>query len=183
MQSGENIYVAGSAPNNHEVNHRIETYWRPYHDKLGDELDRIRNEFGNAVLWEAHSIQSKVPTLFDGVLPQMNFGTNNGASCHPALQDAVYEEAKASGYSVVLNERFKGGYITRYYGNPKNGIHAVQLELAQRSYMDEESWQYDETGANQLAKVVRSMLRTIAAEAQRKLGLKNSRSSTVRSLS
>jgi len=157
--AGENIYDHENACDSAEQQQRIRTYWQPYHDLLGAELERIRQQFGYALLWDAHSIRSEVPGLFGGLLPVLNIGTNDGVSCDPVLQRAVFEAAGDFDYSVELNGRFKGGYITRNYGNPNNNVHAVQLETAQRSYMDEETLRYDEDAAGRLGNVIEAMLR------------------------
>ena len=137
---------------------RVQHYWQPYHDRLQRTLDAMRDEHGYALLWDAHSIASRVPSLFDGELPVLNVGTWDGRSCDEALADAVMRVAAASPYDSVLNGRFKGGYITRHYGRPARGIQAVQLELAQRAYMDEESRHYDEGRASQMRDTLRQLL-------------------------
>ena len=122
---------------NHEIRSRIETYWQPYHRHLQAELNRIRDRHGYAILWEAHSIRGEVPELFDGVLPDLNFGTADGRSCGEAIIDPIVEHVgNAPDYSVVLNGRFKGGYITRHYGDPANCIHSIQLEINQNTYLE-----------------------------------------------
>ncbi len=134
----EPIYRARQAPDEREVAHRIERYWRPYHERLQRELARLRAAHGYALLWDAHSIASEVPRLFAGRLPHLNLGTAGGTSCAFELEHAVADAAQRSrAYSSVLNGRFKGGYITRAYGQPASRVHAIQLELAQRTYMDE----------------------------------------------
>jgi N-formylglutamate deformylase len=131
------IYRPGAEPAPEETPQRLARFWRPYHDRLAWELTRLRETYGYALLWDAHSIASSVPRLFAGRLPDLNLGTGNGTSCDPRLTDRLLASALASGYSAVLNGRFKGGYITRRYGRPRESIHAVQLELGQRTYMDE----------------------------------------------
>ena len=111
--------------------------WRPYHGKLMAELNRLKGEFGHAVLLDAHSIRGEIPRLFDGLLPDFNIGTNDGKSCARSLSDAVVQALDTPNYRQVLNGRFKGGHITRHYGQPDRAFHAVQLELAQRTYMNE----------------------------------------------
>jgi len=134
----EPLYRPGEAPDEREIAGRVSQYWRPYHDALQRELERIRAAHGYALLWDAHSIASELPRFFSGQLPDLSFGTAAGASCAPAIEAAVFEEARrAAGYSAVLNGRFKGGYITRAYGNPMQRVHAIQLELSQRTYMNE----------------------------------------------
>ncbi|MEZ5461511.1 N-formylglutamate deformylase [Dokdonella sp.] len=142
--SGEPVYQDGMQPTAQEIGERVDTYWRPYHEALAAEIERIRGEHGRCVLWEAHSIRSVVPFLFEGRLPDFNLGTASGASCSVQLEQRLLGVLEAqSEYSFVANGRFKGGYITRNYGNPEQGIHAVQLELAQCNYMDEDSFAYD----------------------------------------
>lgn len=124
-------------PDGAEIAARRDAIWRPYHDQLQTELQRLQVRHGRAVLWDAHSIRSMVPRFFDGRLPDLNLGTAGGTSCDPALADGLIRIAQSSVYSAVLNGRFKGGHITRHYGQPARGIHAVQLEMAQSIYMDE----------------------------------------------
>ena len=138
---------------------RVRRYWQPYHDKIGEVLDELRAEHGYALLWDGHSIPSRVPSLFQGELPVLNVGTWDGRSCVQSLQDAVMRVAEGSPYDVVLNARFKGGFITRHYGQPAQGVHAVQLELAQRAYMDEMSRRYDEDKASPIRDTLKTMLR------------------------
>lgn len=148
---------------------RVASYWTPYHDRIRATLDALRERYGYALLWDAHSIPSRVPRLFDGKLPALNVGTNGGASCNAALEEAVYAVAAASDYSAVLNGRFRGGYITRHYGDPDNGIHAVQLEIAQRVYMDEQATAFDAERASRLRDTLRTML-GVYLETARNLG-------------
>lgn len=163
--SGEPVYVAGQVPTPEEVAQRVDTYWRPYHDALAAELARLRAEHGHVVLWEGHSIRSVVPFLFEGRLPDFNLGTAAGASCSPALQQRLSGvlEAQAD-YSFVVNGRFKGGYITRHYGQPANGVEAVQLELAQATYMDEASFSYDSVLAERLQVILQRLLTATLAQ-------------------
>jgi N-formylglutamate deformylase len=130
---------ASDAPGDEEVAARRDAVWQPYHAKLAEELARIRTQHGVAALWDAHSIRSVLPRFFEGKLPDLNLGTANGASCDPALAATLLGIAEsAPGYTGVLNGRFKGGHITRQYGNPAGGVHAVQLEMTQSSYMQEQ---------------------------------------------
>jgi N-formylglutamate deformylase len=130
-------------PGEAEIAQRREAIWQPYHTQLGQELARLCEVHGVVALWDAHSIRSVVPRFFDGQLPDLNLGTANGASCDPSLAAQLLSIGKqATGYTAVLNGRFKGGHITRQYGNPAQGIHAVQLEMTQCSYM-QESWPFE----------------------------------------
>ena len=134
----EPVYKPGHEPDAAEVQRRIDTYWRPYHEALQRELQALRDRFGVAVLFDAHSIRSEVPRFFQGRLTDFNLGTGGGSTASPKLVGRLMNVATASEkYSSVLNGRFKGGYITRTYGKPEDGIHTVQLELSQRTYMDE----------------------------------------------
>jgi N-formylglutamate amidohydrolase len=126
----------------------------------------IKESFGCALLWDAHSIPSKVPLLFDGELPELNFGTNDGQSCGNDMIEAVITEAEGGeSFSMVLDGRFKGGYITRQYGDPANDVHAIQLELAQRSYMIEESCSFDDERASRLQGVLSHVLQAFISSA------------------
>ena len=155
---GEHIYRNGEAIDEAERSARVERFWRPYHEQLQRTVRQCRDVSGYALLWDAHSINSEVPALFDGILPELNIGTNDGASCGRTAQNAVRDAARDSSYTSVLNGRFKGGYITRHYADPGNGIHAVQLEISQRAYMDEATRQYDEEAAGRLRRVISSMI-------------------------
>jgi N-formylglutamate deformylase len=125
-------------PSPEEIAARIEAFHRPYHDALAAELARLRARHAAVVLWDAHSIRSVVPRFFDGVLPDFNLGTVDGTSAARALVAPVAAiAARADGFTSVLDGRFKGGHITRRYGAPSRGIHAIQLEMGQRIYMDE----------------------------------------------
>ncbi len=162
---GEPLFETGREPSAEERSTYLEQIWRPYHETLQRELTRLRDTFGYALLWDAHSIRSQVPHLFDGRLPDFNLGTFNGASCDPALAERLQGIcAEAEGYSHVLNGRFKGGHITRHYGDPANHVHAVQLELAQSTYMDEMApFAYREDLAPPTQAVLRQLLQAVLA--------------------
>jgi N-formylglutamate deformylase len=130
-------------PGEVEIAARRDAIWQPYHAQLAQELARLKAVHGLAALWDAHSIRSVLPRFFEGQLPDLNLGTANGASCDPSLAEQLLAIGQqAPGYTAVLNGRFKGGHITRQYGHPAQGIHAVQLEMTQSSYM-QESWPFD----------------------------------------
>ncbi len=134
---GEPLYRAGLAPDESAIAERRRFFFDPYHRALGREIARLHERFKRIALFDAHSIRSRIPRLFDGELPVFNLGTNSGASCNPAIRKAVGEVLAASDESVVLDGRFKGGWITRAYGKPDQGVEALQLELACRAYMQE----------------------------------------------
>ncbi|MBS0591127.1 MAG: N-formylglutamate deformylase [Proteobacteria bacterium] len=163
--SGEPVYLPGQEPSPEDVAQRIERYWRPYHAALAAEIARIHAAHGRVVLWEGHSIRAVLPFLFEGRLPDFNLGTVGGASCSPALQrrlDAVL--AGQEKYTFVVNGRFKGGYITRHYADPANGVQAVQLELAQCSYMDEDACAYRDDLAAPTQALIRRLLEQALVE-------------------
>ena len=166
--AGEAIYLDGQKPASEEMAVRIERYWHPYHDALREELRRLRLQHGRVVLWDGHSIRSRVPMFFEGRLPDFNLGTANGASCSRELQDrleAVLREHAGGrgGYDHVVNGRFKGGHITRHYGKPDEGVDAVQLELAQCTYMDEDSFEHQPERAAPVQRVIRALLEACLA--------------------
>ena len=134
---GEPLYRDGNAPGDIDIGLRRERYYDPYHARLAHEIGRLRSKHGRIVLYDAHSIRSIVPRLFEGTLPQFNIGTNGGKSCDERLTKAVERLCDASGHSRVTNGRFKGGWITRHYGDPENGVHAIQMELSCRGYLRE----------------------------------------------
>ena len=139
----ESLYLPGMKPDAGDVNQRLESYFVPYHAAILSELERLGGTHPRVVLYDAHSIRSRIPHLFDGELPQFNIGTNDGESCDSALTDAVEAACAPFDFSRVTNGRFKGGWITRHYGNPAIGVHAIQLELACRCYLrepDEDHW-------------------------------------------
>ncbi len=156
---GDPIWLPQSAPATAEIADRVARYWEPYHACLRAELGKLRLRHGSVVLWDAHSIRSQVPRLFAGALPVLNLGTNDGRSCAPELAARLLGCALGVPHcTAVLDGRFKGGYITRAYGDPASSINAVQLELAQRSYMDERSLEYLPEAARQIRSSLRALL-------------------------
>jgi N-formylglutamate deformylase len=132
------LYRAGEEPDAAEMARRTELYWRPYHDRLRETLARVKEKHGVALLFDAHSIRSRIPRFFAGRLPDLNLGTGGGGSADRALAERLFGICReAPSYSAVLDGRFQGGFITRHYGAPASGIHAIQLELVQATYMDE----------------------------------------------
>ena len=162
---GTPLFKAGQVPTAEARQRYLAQIWRPYHRALGDELARLRAEFGYALLFDAHSIRSVIPHLFEGRLPDFNLGTFNGASCAEALAERLRGIcAQAQGYTHALNGRFKGGHITRHYGDPAQHVHAVQLELAQRNYMQEAApFAYCEALAQPTQEVLRQLLEAMLA--------------------
>ena len=163
--AGEAIYRSGGVDDDEKA-HRVDQYWRPYHEHIRDTLASLRAQHGFALLWDAHSIPSIVPRLFDGELPELNLGSNSGASCDAAIEGAVFDVAQGSSFDAVLNGRFKGGYITRHYGRPENGVQALQLEIAQRAYWSEETGSFNTKMAAVLRDTLRTMLNTFLGAAR-----------------
>ncbi|MES2948619.1 MAG: N-formylglutamate deformylase [Pseudomonadota bacterium] len=158
--TGEPLYLAGLEPTPDERMRRREAYWQPYHAALQAELARLKAEHGFALLWDAHSIRSELPWLFEGRLPDLSIGTANGASADARIADAALQACAAFPHvSTVLNGRFKGGYITRRYGQPDQHIHAIQLEMCQHLYMQEVApYAYDESVASRIQPVLAKMV-------------------------
>nr|WP_295084123.1 N-formylglutamate deformylase [uncultured Roseateles sp.] len=163
--TGEALYRDGMAPDAKEKRRRRENYWLPYHQALQAELDHIKARHGYALLFDAHSIRSELPWLFEGRLPDLNLGTADGAACAAGLQQALAKvQAAQTQYTQVVNGRFKGGYITRHYGQPARQQHAVQLEMCQRCYMEEWApYGYDATLAAQVQPVLHGLLQAMLA--------------------
>lgn len=160
---GHPIYRPGMEPDVDEVARRQMAYHAPYHEALRAELERVRMIHGYAILYDCHSIRSHIPFLFDGTLPDFNIGTNNGSTCAQDLETRVAAVCDgATGYSSIVNGRFKGGWTTRHYGRPGDGIHAIQMELAQSTYMHEAPpWTYDANRAERLRKPLTTILSTL----------------------
>jgi N-formylglutamate deformylase len=161
--TGEPLYRDGLAPDAAEVERRVVIYWQPYHGALQGELERLRAQHGHAVLFDAHSIKSELPWLFEGTLPHMNLGTVGGTSCGPSMRDALAAVFGAqSRYTHVVDGRFKGGHITRQHGRPQAGVHAVQLEMCWRAYMDEAPpWRWDDARAAEVTPLLRRLVQTM----------------------
>ena len=157
--SGDALYRAGCTPDAAEIDRRRKTYWQPYHDTLAQELRRIKAQHGHAVLWDGHSIRSELPWLFDGRLSDLNLGTANGTSCGAGLRAALARVLEAQrAFSHVIDGRFKGGHITRRYGQPDIHVHAVQLEMCWSCYMLEAPpWQVDAERAARLEPVLHAL--------------------------
>jgi N-formylglutamate deformylase len=161
---GEPLYRDGQEPDAEDLRQRIDTWWRPYHEALAAELARLKAQHGRVVLWDGHSIKSRVPMLFEGRLPDFNLGTADGVSCGADLQWRLTNVLEGQRrYDFVVNGRFKGGYITRHYGCPAEGVQAVQLELAQCQYMDEENFAWDDAKAALIQGTILELLRCCLA--------------------
>jgi N-formylglutamate deformylase len=159
------LYAPGDEPSDAEIQQRVDTVWHPYHNALASELARLKAEHGQVALWEAHSIHSQLPRFFEGKLPDFNLGSANSASCDQALAEQLLAIAsRAEGFTAVLNGRFKGGYITRQYGQPANGVQAIQLELALSAYMEEQPpFAYEPARASRVQPHLQALLEAMLA--------------------
>ena len=155
---GKSIWRRGCEPTTADVAARLAEFHEPYHAALTAEIARVQAAHGVAVLYDCHSIRSHIPFLFPGKLPDLNIGTNDGRTCSPEIEAAVAKAAR--GYTSILNGRFKGGWTTRHYGRPPNGVHAIQLELAQSTYLaaEEPPFAYDERKAETLREFLQAIL-------------------------
>ena len=161
--TGDPIYREGQAPDAQAIDQRRQTYWQPYHDALRAEMDRLQALHGHAILFDGHSIRSELPWLFEGKLPDLNLGTASGASCAPSLRTALQQVVQAQqDFTQVVDGRFKGGYITRSFGRPAQGQHAVQLEMCWSTYMQEHApYTVDPARAARLAPVLRALVQAM----------------------
>jgi formiminoglutamase len=160
---GRAIYRQGQEPDRQETDERRRDWHGPYHRALARQLERVRRRHGLVVLYDCHSIRSRLPYLFDGRLPDFNIGTNDGHSCAAPLQEAAADIcARATSMTLAVNGRFRGGWTTRHYGRPEMGVHAIQMELAQAAYMDEQPpWRFDEARAAGLRRHLAKILKTV----------------------
>jgi N-formylglutamate deformylase len=152
-------------PDQREIEQRLAAFHQPYHQALAAEIARVKAEHGVAILYDCHSIRSVVPFLFEGRLPDFNIGTNDGKSCAPAIEQATRDVcAGATGYSHVVNGRFKGGWTTRHYGRPGDGVHAIQMELTQATHLESEAlpFAYSLEKAERLQVYLRAILGELA---------------------
>ncbi|MCF1504393.1 N-formylglutamate deformylase [Afifella sp. H1R] len=165
---GEPLYRPGEEPDAAEIDVRRESWFAPYHAALEAEIARVKSRHGFAVLYDCHSIRSVIPRLFEGELPVFNLGTNAGASCAPEMQAAVADVCAASDFPSIVNGRFKGGWITRHYGRPDERVHALQMELACRGYMDEDPVAWNEEKAEAMRSVLTKALTALLVAAKTK---------------
>lgn len=163
---GRSIWREGEEPSEQDINKRTHNFHSPYHAALAAEVARVKALHGVAVVYDCHSIRSRIPFLFAGELPALNIGTDLGKTCAPSLEQLTYEFASSSPYATVLNGRFRGGWTTRHYGQLQTGVHAIQMEIAQSAYLEAERapWTYSEAKAKKLRPWLADILRVIADE-------------------
>lgn len=158
------IWKDGEAPGESDIADRIMRFHKPYHDALAAEITRVKAIHGVAILYDCHSIRSHIPFLFEGKLPDFNIGTDLGKTCAPAIEAAAVDVTQnATGYTSILNGRFKGGWTTRHYGKPETGVHAIQMELAQSTHLVTESlpFAFDQAKAEQLRAHLKNLLQRL----------------------
>ena len=160
---GKPIWKVGEEPNKEDVETRVTSFHRPYHAALEDEIARVKARHGIAIVYDCHSIRSRIPFLFEGELPALNIGTDNGVTCGKTIERLTYERAASSPFAAVLNGRFRGGWTTRHYGKPETGVHAIQMEIAQSAYLETEapSWVYDIEKSRKLRRWLKDILEAI----------------------
>ena len=164
---GARIYKSEMEPDADEILNRKQTWHAPYHHALKSEINRIKALHGVVIVFDCHSIRSRIPFLFEGTLPDLNIGTDGGSTCSLELQSIAQKIAMSSSYSTVLNGRFRGGWTTRHYGQPQNGVHAIQMEIAQQAYLEHEHapWNYDAAKSAKLRIVLTQILDHLADHA------------------
>lgn len=160
---GQPIWKDGQEPSADEIEARRQAYHAPYHAALEEELQRVKAKHGFAILFDCHSIRSRIPFLFEGTLPDLNIGTDGGVTCAPEIESITNEFSASSPFSTVLNGRFRGGWTTRHYGRPAEGMHAIQMELAQSTYLTSEAapWAFDDNKATRLRRWLYDILDAI----------------------
>jgi formiminoglutamase len=160
----DGVSIWDTPPDEAEIRSRISAFHAPYHQAIETQIARVRARHGFAILYDCHSIRSRIPFLFDGTLPDLNIGTDNGATCDARLEQATHAIAAASGFSSVLNGRFRGGWTTRHYGRPIEGVHAIQMETAQSAYLETETapFAFSEAKARRLRPVLTAILQSLA---------------------
>ncbi len=162
--AGEPLWQQHCAPDAEQIAQRKEAFFAPYHAALAAQIERVKARHGFAILYDCHSIRGTVPRLFKGTLPDLNLGTDNGQACDASLQSAVEQVMAAAPFSHVSNGRFRGGWITRHYGRPQEGVHALQMEIAQRTYMDElPPWRWNAHKAELMQECLSAVLDAILA--------------------
>ena len=161
---GNTIWNEGQQPDGNEILQRTNLFHEPYHNALRDMLETVRESYGYAILYDCHSIRSKLSFLFEGTLPTLNIGTNDGKSCAKEIEEITTKCCAATNFPSVLNGRFKGGWTTRHCGDPKNNIHAIQMEIAQSAYMaEEEPWGYLPDRADALRQHLKTLLQQLTS--------------------
>jgi N-formylglutamate deformylase len=163
MSDFDGLLIWNVEPSAQDIEYRLSMFHAPYHRALTAEIARLKARHGVAILYDCHSIRSQIPFLFEGKLPDFNIGTNSGHSCASSIETLVADIcAMASDYTFVRNGRFKGGWTTRSYGKPETGVHAIQMELAQCTYLEREAPPFDY--ASDRADILRTHLRSILAQ-------------------
>lgn len=132
---GDDIWA--EPPTDEEIEAWKRDIHAPYHAKLLDLLEETRERFGHAVLIDAHSVASRASLVHGELEDDVYLGNRDEVTCGPWLIDRVQSAMEEAGLRVVRNHPYKGGYITDHYGRLP-GIESLQIEMAQRVYMDED---------------------------------------------
>jgi len=165
---GVSIWKEGQEPAAADIEERRAQFHAPYHAALAAEVARVKAKHGVAIVYDCHSIRSRIPFLFEGVLPDLNIGTDNGKTCDEEIERVTAGIAAASPHTSVLNGRFRGGWTTRHYGQPSTGVHAIQMEIAQSAYLQTEAapFAYDTAKAEKTRLTLKRILEEIEAVAR-----------------
>ena len=153
---GNEIYVdSGFLPDDAEIARRLENYYRPYYRKIESLLNDRIEEFGHVLLWDAHSIRRFVPTIQGEPFPDLILGDNDEKSAGRQIIEIALDGLREGKFGVKHNSPFKGGNITRSFGNPARKVHALQLEMAKTNYMNDDELTFNESRANEVRSVLR----------------------------
>jgi N-formylglutamate deformylase len=140
-----------------EISRRLELYYRPYHQKVDDVLSGLRKQFGKVLLWDCHSIRQSVPTINNEKFPDLILGSADETSASKNLIDISLQTLGSGKYSLRHNSPFKGGYITRHFGQPSIDQHALQLEMSKVNYMDDSEMKLDTARTSEMQTLLKSL--------------------------
>ncbi len=159
---GNNIYKSKKhEPGKKEVAKRLKKYYWPYYERLSVLLEERKKEFGKVLLWDAHSIRHRVSTIQNDPFPDMILGNNDEKTAQPQLIKIALESLRSGDYEVAHNHPFKGGHITRYFGDPENQIHTLQLEMNKILYMDDNEITYNKARAARVQGLLKSCMENL----------------------
>jgi N-formylglutamate deformylase len=141
-----------------EIQRRLAAYYLPYHQKIAEHLMALKERFGQVLLWDCHSIRKSLPALHKEPFSDLIISDADGQSSAAKLSDTAFLHLSSSTYSVKRNYPFKGGYITRHFGKPKENQHAIQLEMSKNVYMDDLEKTYVDKKAQKIQTLLKSTL-------------------------
>jgi N-formylglutamate amidohydrolase len=154
--NGQPIY-ANNGPDNHEVKRRIETYFNPYYTKISNLLAEKRKHHAHVLFFDAHSIRRLVPGIRQEPFPDLILGDADQTSANAELIKTAESVLGNSRFTFQHNDPFKGGNLTRHFGKPSSGVHALQLEMSKVLYMDDSETVYDKKRAANVQAVLRPL--------------------------